>query len=239
MTGDNTLQCANCGQANPDWAKTCRSCAAPLIPAARFDGPPSRVPTDSASLMSIGAAAAAILVAVVIGLFLAGLDPTEPTVGLGTPTPEPTPTRTPRPTPSPTQPDDASPEPTPQYLGTLTFGTGLAGGGGGVTNPTSTFAPRSTFAWSVQMSEAWGTNFIHEVVVRVEPDGSETDLPQGGDLLEVNPTGRTIGFQVPTRELFDLWGEGDYVMRIRRCTGDTQETCTELVAQNTFTLVAD
>ncbi len=247
MTVDR-VQCANCGHENPGWARDCESCGATLAPASRHDGPPNRIPTDQASLISIGAIVGTILLAVVVGLFISGLDPIEPTVGFATPTPEPTPTRTLRPTPTqaPTttgSPDgSASPEPGPDLLGTVTFGTALASDGT-VTNATDTFAPGSTFAHSVVMPEPFGSRYIYEVVVRVEPDGSETTLEQGDDLLQVNPNGRTIGFQVPTRTLVGLWGPGTYVMRVYRCAeGATRdnaaEQCAEQIAQATFTLVS-
>ena len=56
MTGDS-VECFNCGRANPSWAQVCRSCGVPMRPGAAGSAPPSgRVPTDRDSLFSIGAA---------------------------------------------------------------------------------------------------------------------------------------------------------------------------------------
>ena len=60
MTGDS-VECFNCGRANPSWAQVCRSCGVPMRPGGAGSKPPaSRLPTDRDSLFSIGAALATI-----------------------------------------------------------------------------------------------------------------------------------------------------------------------------------
>jgi hypothetical protein len=56
-TTGETVECFNCGRANPPWAQVCRFCGVPLVaagsPALIPSGP---FPTDSRSLLSMGAA---------------------------------------------------------------------------------------------------------------------------------------------------------------------------------------
>ena len=73
MTGDS-VECFNCGRANPSWAQVCRSCGVPMRPGGAGSKPPAgRLPTDRDSLFSIGAALATIGVAIVFGLVLSGM----------------------------------------------------------------------------------------------------------------------------------------------------------------------
>ena len=88
---DETVDCFNCGRANPGVGAGVpivrRANPATAKERTALDGPD---PDRSDSLISIAAPSATILVAVLIGLFIAGLNPTDPSVGLATPTPEPT-----------------------------------------------------------------------------------------------------------------------------------------------------
>ena len=78
MTGDS-VECFNCGRANPSWAQVCRSCGVPMRPGGAGSQPPAgRLPTDRDSLFSIGAALATIGVAIVFGLILSGMLPEAP-----------------------------------------------------------------------------------------------------------------------------------------------------------------
>ena len=88
MTGES-VECFNCGRANPSWAQVCRSCGVPMRPGGAGSQPPSgRVPTDRDSLVSIGAALATIGLAIVFGLILSGMLPEAPAVIASTsPTP--------------------------------------------------------------------------------------------------------------------------------------------------------
>ena len=90
MTNDETVDCYNCGRSNPEWAQVCRSCGVALRHGQTRIAPTGRIPQDTASLISIAAVIGTIFGAVVIGLFLSGLNPTEPVSG-GLPTPTATP----------------------------------------------------------------------------------------------------------------------------------------------------
>ena len=93
---DESVECFNCGRANPEWAQVCRSCGVPLRRGQSRTTPTGRVPTDRDSLIRIAAVIATILAAVVIGLFVSSLNTTDATVGQATPTPSPTPPPSPR-----------------------------------------------------------------------------------------------------------------------------------------------
>ena len=88
---DETVDCFNCGSANPEWAQVCRSCGVALRHGEARMVAAGRVPTDRDSLVSIGAVIGTILAALVIGLFISSLNPTDPTVGRETPSPSATP----------------------------------------------------------------------------------------------------------------------------------------------------
>ena len=149
---DETVECFNCGRANPEWAQVCRSCGVALRHGQVRVVPTGRVPTDRDSLISIGAVLGTILAALIIGLFVSGLNPTEPTVGFATPSPSPTlePTAVPSETPIPTEAPTPVPTPVP-LLATVTFGTEL-GANRQVVNPVETFTPGMTFAHSISSS---------------------------------------------------------------------------------------
>ena len=230
MTGE-TVDCFNCGRPNPEWAQVCRSCGVPIRPAKA--GPPSsdRIPTDQSSLVSIGAALGTILVAVLIGLFIAGLNPTDPSVGLATPTPEPTLEPTPEPTPEPSIAPTATPEPTPVPLpATVLFGTTLDANRQ-VVDPTETFTPSMTFAHSISSTEPFGADLIGEAVVRLNEDGTdgETIVNQAQNQLGVDPAATSVGFVAgPASNFIRDWGPGVYVLRVY--IGDT------LIGEGTFRL---
>ena len=83
MTTDETVDCYNCGRSNPEWAQVCRSCGVPLRHGQARVVPTGRIPTDTNSLISIAAVIGVILGAVVLGIFLSSLNPTDPTRGRG------------------------------------------------------------------------------------------------------------------------------------------------------------
>ena len=70
MTGD-TIECFNCGRANPAWAQVCRSCGVPIRSAAARSQPTGPIPTDRDSLISIGAGVGSILLAVILAVVAA------------------------------------------------------------------------------------------------------------------------------------------------------------------------
>ena len=192
MTGES-VECFNCGRPNPAWAQVCRSCGVPLV-AARGDGAPSGpFPTDQASLVSMGAAVAAILVAVLFGVIFSNLNPTNPTVGFATPVPSPSGSFVIGPSfsPGPSAPVAATttPVPTPALPGTITFGTVLDGATRTVSQPTDQFTPQAgAFAHSIAFrrrtgrqcssrrwhgSPATGARRSSRAGTRVEQRGSE------------------------------------------------------------------
>lgn len=232
---DETVDCWNCGRANPDWAQVCRSCGVPLR---RGDGHAAiagRFPTDRDSLVSIGAVIGTILVALVLGLFISNLNPTDPTVGVDpSPTATATPELTEEPTFEPSAPVSAPPSvaATPALTGTVVFGTTLDGNRQ-VTDPTDTFTPGMTFAHTVTNAEPFGVATVGEQVVRILEDGTEeVVVSHTGDnpnQLSVNPEATTAGFVGPDAAAFiQDWGPGVYEMRIY--TGET------LIARGQFRL---
>jgi hypothetical protein len=186
MTGE-TVECFNCGHANPAWAQVCRNCGVPLRPGVARTAPSGRFPTDRDSLISLTAAFGTIAAAIVVGLFLANISPSEPTIGHGSASASGTtaPASTFAPEPSPVAVATPTPAPTPVPLsGTLAFGTGIDGSGN-LIGKTDTFAPGGTFAHLVTNSAAFGTDKIGERVVKIAADGKETQV--------VDPANNTIG----------------------------------------------
>ena len=125
---EETVDCFNCGRANPEWAQVCRSCGVALRHGQARIVPTGRYPTDRDSLISIVAVIGTILLAVVLGLFISSLDPSEPTVGEASPTPSPTrhgrlPRRSRSVAPSASVSVAPTPSPTPALPGTVVFGT--------------------------------------------------------------------------------------------------------------------
>lgn len=228
---DETVECFNCGRANPEWAQVCRSCGVALRHGQVRVVPTGRVPTDRDSLISIGAVLGTILAALIIGLFVSGLNPTEPTVGFATPSPSPTlePTAVPSETPIPTEAPTPVPTPVP-LLATVTFGTEL-GANRQVVNPVETFTPGMTFAHSISSSEPFGVSTIGEEVTRLNEDGTDGDtiVNPAQNQLPVDPAATVVGFVAGDAANFVRdWGPGQYVFRI--FAGDT------LIAEGTFRL---
>jgi hypothetical protein len=233
MTGDigETVDCPNCGHPNPAWAQVCRNCGISLQrelgrPITR---PTTPFPTDQASLTSVGAAVASIILAIALGLFFSAINPTQPTVGLSvsSPTPSPTPVATPtqsaKPTPKPT------PTPTPRPPGTITFGTGLNRSTHKVTNPTDSFVPHEILAYSVTVPSPFGTSRLAVEVSKVV-NGKETVVdPRSNNGLTVNPNLKIFGVAVPTDTLLRAYGGGGvFMLRVYRGS--------EKLAEGKFTL---
>jgi hypothetical protein len=231
---DETVDCFNCGRPNPEWAQVCRSCGVALRHGETRGAPAGPVPTDRDSLVSMAAVIGTILLAVVLGIFVSGLNPTEPTVGLATPTPsptaeEPTPepeeTPTPEPEETPTPEPEETPTPEPEVRGTLTFGTGLDDSRQ-VTGETDTFTPATNFAYSLSVPGGVGGTPIRNQIERLS---DPADVVVEGDEIPVNPDSETIGFNLGSAAGFVRdWGSGEYVWRI--FVGD------ELVAEAPFRL---
>ncbi len=231
MSGD-TVQCYNCGYSNPSWAQVCRSCGVPLRPGA--PAPSGPVPTDTNSLISMGAAVGAIVLAVILGLFVSGLVPEAP-VAVATSTPSPSPSFTPlfTATPQESVAESVAPsaEPTPKLIGTLTFGTAVNGNTREITNPTDSFKPGDRFCHSISLTQTFGVKTINEEVVTVAADGTETVVQsrdKGG--LGVDSASKIAGFcsGASIDTLISGWGVGDHVLR--------DYIGTLLIAEGHFTL---
>jgi hypothetical protein len=230
---DELVECFNCGRSNPEWAQVCRACGVPLRHGEPLLAPAGRLPTDRNSLISIGAVIGTILAAVVLGLVVSGLNPTEPTVGLGLATPTPSPT--PEPTESAAESIAPSEEPIPSESvaaappGTLVFGTSLDQNKQ-VVEPVNTFTPGMPFAHSISVPTPFGVSTIGEGIFRVGEDGTEEEIVRAIDNQPaVLPDATTAGFSIPNAgTLIEEWGPGLYVMRVY--AGD------QLIAQEQFTL---
>jgi hypothetical protein len=228
---DETVECFNCGRANPEWAQVCRSCGVVLRHGQSRVMPTGRIPTDRDSLISMGAVLGTILGAILIGLFVSRLNPIEPTVGFATPTPSPTVEPTPSPSIAPSVAPTAAPTATPVPLAaTVVFGTEL-GANRQVVNPVETFTPGMTFTHSISSTEPFGVPAIGEEVTRLNEDGTDGDtiVNPAQNQLSVDPAATVVGFVAGDAANFVRdWGPGVYVMRIY--AGET------LIAEGTFRL---
>jgi hypothetical protein len=232
MSGD-TVECFNCGRANPSWAQVCRSCGVPIKAVAARSGPQPAIPTDQDSLISIGAAVGSIVVAIGVGLFLSGIIPEAPPIPDPTPTPGPSISFQPSASflPSPL-PSGATPVPSVALPGTVSFGLGLNRTTREIVNPSDTFGPGQVFAHSIALSGPFGVNQIQEEVIRIEADGALTVVQQReGSNLDVNADAQIAGYSVSTNSLISgdgSWGPGNYILRVYRGV--------ELIAEGRFTL---
>lgn len=231
MTGE-TVECFNCGRPNPEWAQVCRSCGVPLRHGVASSVPEGRLPTDPTSLISIGAVIATIAGAIVLGLFVANLNPTDPSQIGVRPSTTPSPTINPVPSVSAAPsvsapPASATPAATPALLGTVAFGTGIDGSGQ-ITGATDTFTPGINFAHVITMTEPFGVGSVGEQVVKVAEDGTETEVvAAAGNTLTVDPASTHGGIVCClARELINELGPGNFILRVYR--GD------ELIAQGAF-----
>jgi hypothetical protein len=229
MSGD-TIECFNCGHANPSWAQVCRQCGFALRPDGRAPGGPRGIlPTDQASLISIGGTLGAIVLAIVLGLFVSGLIP--PALNVAAETPSPTASSTPLPSVSivPVASGSAAPSGgsiTP-LIGTITFGSGLNSTTHEVTGQTTAFSAGVAFAHSVRLTEPFGVATIQEEVTRVA-DGVIVQKRVGSD-LDVTATSMIAGYRVKDAgTLIPGWGTGTFILRVYR--GE------ELLAEGAFSL---
>lgn len=233
MTGE-TVECFNCGRPNPEWAQVCRSCGVPLRHGVASTVPEGRVPTDPTSLISIGAVIATIVGAILVGLFVANLNPTDPTLigvrpsATATPTINPVPTEAASVVPSVSVAPTATPVPTPALPGTIAFGTGIDPSGQ-ITGATDTFTPGVYFAHVITMTEPFGVADVGEQVVKVAEDGTETEVvAAAGNTLPVDPASTSAGIVCCIAgELISELGPGNFVLRVYR--GE------ELIGQGAFT----
>lgn len=220
---DEIMDCFNCGSSNPEWAQVCRSCGVVLRHGEARVMPTGRVPTDRDSLVSIGAVVGTILLALLVGLFVSNLNPTDPSVGQASPSPSTTPEPTIEPTVEPAATGTPAPTPiaTPALPGAVVFGTQLDGNRQ-VVDPVETFTPGMIFAHSIINATPFGVPTIGEQVVRLNDDGTEGEevVAFAGNQLRVDPASTTAGYVGPDASAFlQSWGPGLYEMRIY--VGDT------------------
>ena len=191
MTTDETVDCYNCGRSNPEWAQVCRSCGVPLRHGQARVVPTGRIPTDTNSLISIAAVIGVILGAVVLGIFLSSLNPTDPLVGEGAPTPTATPSPSAEPTAAPpSDTPEPTPSPTPALPGTIAFGSQLDANRQ-VTSPVETFTPPVAFAYSVTMPNGFGVSAIENEIAKIDDDGPRRSCSRA-DRSTIDPAA-TIG----------------------------------------------
>ena len=239
MSGD-TVECFNCGRANPSWAQVCRSCGVPMRPGGAGSAPPSGpLPTDRDSLVSIGAGLAVIGLAIVFGVVLAGILPEAPPAIAST-TPTPSPSLAASASEVPASPStEPTAEPTPELIGSVTFGRGLNQSTQEVIDQTDRFASGSTFCHSIALPEPFGVSQYQEEVLKVRQNGTlrvvqarkEAPLPVASDSSVVgwcNPTDVLISGVGGT----EGWGTGEFVLRAYRRSDDGPQ----LLAEGRFTL---
>ena len=239
MTGES-VECFNCGRANPSWAQVCRSCGVPMRPGGAGSQPPSGpLPTDRDSLFSIGAALATIGLAIVFGLILSGMLPEAPAViASGSPTPSASVVASPSEAAASASSEPTA-RPTQELIGTLTFGSALNQSTQEVIDQTDTFAGGSTFCHSIALPQPFGVDQYQEEVLKIRSNGKLTIVqPRQKGTLPVNSGTSTVGWCNPTDNLIlgipagTGWGTGDFMLRAyRRHDGSPQ-----LLAQGRFTL---
>ena len=210
---EETVDCFNCGRANPEWAQVCRSCGVALRHGQARVVPTGPFPTDPTSLVSIGAVIGTIFAAVLIGLFVSSLNPTDPSFADASATPSPSlaPSEAPSAEPIPSDTPEATPEPTPKPRGSLAFGTGLDNAGN-VTGPTDTFGPNVNFAYALTVpGGVGGTSIRNEITRRSEPRA----VVQDDELAGIDPADELISYNLGSAAGFiQDWGPGEYVWRV-------------------------
>ena len=238
---DETVDCFNCGRANPEWAQVCRSCGVALRHGEARVVPAGRFPTDRNSLISLAAVIGTIVAALLLGLFVSGLNPTDPPVAAepsasasATPVSTATPTEEPSVAATESAAASVSVAPSaseaPALPGTIVFGNELDGDRQ-IVEPVDTFTPGMAFAHSVTSTEPFGAETLGEQIVRLNEDGSEGDqlVAADGNQLTVNPEATSAGFVAgDSADFVRDWGPGAYEMRVY--VGET------LIARGSFRL---
>ena len=109
-----------------------------------------------------------------------------------------------------------SPTPSPSATGPVpvVFGTALDPATGEAIEPTERFRAGDVIAYSVRLPAAAGVATILVEIARLAAGGEV--VVQEPSEQGIVPTSSVIGFTfvVPTSELLDAWGPGDFAMRI-------------------------
>ena len=228
MTGES-VECFNCGRSNPSWAQVCRSCGVPMRPGGAGARPPSGTfPTDRDSLLSISGGLAAMLLAIGLGLMLSGMLPEAASV-IESPSAQPSVSVLPSASVGASASAEPTPRPTPEFPGTLTFGTSLDESGETIIGETRRFGPNDQFCHSIALPRPFGVDVVQEEVLMVE--GDDFTIVQERDGNPIDPAARVVGFCVSGQVVIDEWGTGNFIMRDYRRKDGLQ-----LLAQGRFTL---
>jgi len=229
MSGD-TVECFNCGHANPSWAQVCRNCGAPMtteVP--RRAGPLGIFPTDRSSLTSIAATLGAILAAIVVGAVLSGLIPPAPNVAEATATPSPSASPSPSAVPSPSGSVAPTAKPTPGLIGTINYGYALDPTTHLAIQPTDSFAPGDQFCYSITLTQPFSVTKMPEEVIRVNSDGTLTVVQsRDNEIMNVTPAAKVAGYCTRATGLIQAWSTGNFIMREYRGA--------QLIAEGRFAL---
>lgn len=109
-----------------------------------------------------------------------------------------------------------TPTPSPSAAGPLviTFGTALDPTSGEAVDSTDRFRASDTIAYSVRLGAAPDVATILVEIVRLE--GEQETVVQEPSTQGIDASSKIIGFTfaVPTSEVLDAWGPGDFAMRI-------------------------
>ena len=218
---DETVDCFNCGRANPEWAQVCRSCGVALRHGEDRVTPAGPIPRDQASLVSIGAVVGTIVAALLIGLFVSGLDPSDPAAALPSqapaaasvePTEEPLPSDTPVASAPPAVSTTPAPSATPGLPGTMAFGSALDDNRQ-VSEPVETFTPPDAFAYSVTMPGGFGADAIENEIIKLSGESETVVLPRQS--VGVSPDAETFGYVIGTAgDFLGQWGPGEFQWRV-------------------------
>ena len=177
--------------------------------------PTGRIPTDINSLISIAAVIGVILGAVVLGVFLSSLNPTDPLVGEGGPTPTATPSPSAEPTAAPPSETPApTPSPTPALPGTIAFGDSLDANPNGrqIRSRRSRRQPRSR---TPSRCRAGSAPIRSRTRSRRSPmtGPRRSCFPRQG--VPVDPAATSFGYVVGTAgDFLGRWGPGEFEWRV-------------------------
>lgn len=111
--------------------------------------------------------------------------------------------------------DVASPTPLPSSAPvTIVFGTALDPVSGEAVELTSRFRAADPIAYSVRLPTAPGTDTILVEIVRVGGETETVVQPRAEQGIVAAAAVIAFMFAVPTADLLEEWGAGDYAMRI-------------------------
>ena len=109
-----------------------------------------------------------------------------------------------------------TPTPSPSAAGpvTIEYGTALDPASGEAVEPTQRFRAGDRIAYSVRLPAPPGVDTILVEIARLEADGETVVQPPAEQGIVATSPVFGFSFGVPTSELLDAWGPGEYAMRI-------------------------